>query len=221
MAEIQNTPSKRVRALKMAILLEQGLRTLPIPHGGHLRVPIGEAALNNFVAAHEPRFSRGRALKGVVWVRDDIAHGLGNSGERDWDNAIAEFGLALEEIRENCDPRWRAKVWGDGQPERASGRASSSPRETADKPTAEDCELLQEHQEYRLFRDGMWRTFLKETAGLGLAEDRRRDEFAAICHEFLQDDITLLLNRGNMTDWRQFVTERQSTITNKQIISDQ
>jgi len=104
-----------------------------------------------------------------------------------------------------------AKATGEAKPAyRSRGVAVAETRHAERRepqvlPTVEQCEALQDHQEYLFFRDGMWQTFLKETKGLSLTEDQRREEFMVICKQFLQEDIKVLVERGNLKNWEQFV----------------
>lgn len=95
--------------MNYTIVLERILRSyLPLPRGASFDENKGPSLIA-LVTAHAKKFSRVEALRGVLWVRHDLAHEGVNSTEDDWEYASKEVRRALLEVIHNkeCDPSTR------------------------------------------------------------------------------------------------------------------
>src|SRR5688572_15283901 len=110
LAEIRQMPLED-RPLFLAITLERILKQLPCRkdeftagHNSRQLTPDARLTLFTLVKMHREKFARLRQLLGVVWVRDDAAHGDTSSDEDHWRVAVKELERALQELKPWCDP---------------------------------------------------------------------------------------------------------------------
>jgi hypothetical protein len=89
-------PPEKRRALECAVRLEEMLRA--IDQRPQLRQTLGSLAFR-----YKREFSSYRELLDVIWIRDDIAHGIGRSSLQDWKYAIRVWEQATEDVQRKYD----------------------------------------------------------------------------------------------------------------------
>jgi hypothetical protein len=77
-------------------------------------------------------------------------------------------------------------------------------RERQVLPTAEQCEALQKHPHYILFKKGMRQNVFKQLENSGLDHNQKDEKFKQFCEEDLQESIKFLLENNELQDWQEF-----------------
>jgi hypothetical protein len=114
LADLRNLPIKD-RARESAVLLEQLLRSISREEDQE------RESLYGLIGIHRRKIKHHRKVQGMVWVRDDLAHGLGKSTEPDWLYAYGVFVEAIENVLRYCTSETRAAVLSDSTDAGSSG----------------------------------------------------------------------------------------------------
>jgi len=92
-------PMEKRKALEAAVQLERMLRAV----SGN---PQSKVSLGGLAYQHREEFTSYAALARVMWIRDDIAHGLDESSLQDCEHAAGVFMEAIRDIEKlysRCD----------------------------------------------------------------------------------------------------------------------